>query len=132
MENEMGAGAGAVAAAAGMAGTILIVELAIALIMIVSLWKIFSKAGQPGWAALIPFYNAYVLLKIADKPGWWLVLMLIPGVNLVIMIITMVALAANLGKGGGFLVGLILLTIVFCPILGFGGAQYKQQPPVQA
>ncbi len=115
----------AAAAAAGIGMGMVIVYLAICLLMIISLWKVFSKAGQPGWASLIPIYNAYVLLKVAGKPGWWLILMLIPLVNVIISIIVMIGLAANFGKGGGFTAGLILLPVIFWPMLAFGSAQYR-------
>ena len=91
----------------------------------VSMWKIFVKAGQPGWAAIIPIYNAYILTKIVGRPWWWLLLMLIPFVNIVIAIILAIDLAKSFGKGGGFAVGLILLGFVFYPILAFGDARYQ-------
>ena len=107
-----------------------IIWLALSALLIVSLWKVYSKAGKPGWASLIPIYNTYVLLKIGGKPGWWLVLFFVPFVNLVIIILALLAVAKAFGKGGGFVVGLILLPIIFWPILGFGGATYT--PPVAA
>jgi len=113
---------------AGGAGMVLIVELVLAILMIVCLWKIFTKAGQPGWAALIPFYNAYVMLQIAGKPGWWLILMFVPVVGLVVGILATVALAARFGKSVAFVVGMILLPIVFWPMLAFGSAQYDAAP----
>ena len=70
--------------------------------LIASVWKVYTKAGQPGWACIIPFYNIYVLLKIVGRPGWWLVLMLIPLVNLVIAILVAIDLAKVFGKGTGF------------------------------
>lgn len=106
-------------------GLFLIVELAVALFMIVAMWKVFTKAGQPGWAILIPIYNAYVMLKIAGKPGWWLLLMFIPVVNIVIGIMVLAGLAGNFGKGAGFVAGLLFLPFVFYPILAFGSAQYQ-------
>src|SRR5438093_7925652 len=119
----------AAAAVVGAVGLFfLMIWSAVALLMIVSMWKVFSKAGQPGWAVLIPIYNVYVLLQVAGKPGWWLILMLIPLVNLVIVILTLVAVSERFGKGGGFAVGLLLLPIVFYPILGFGSAQYTPAP----
>ena len=99
--------------------------LAALLLMIVSMWRVFTKAGEPGWAVLIPIYNAYVFLKIAQKPGWWLILFFIPFVNIVVWIIAAVAVARYFGKGSGFAVGMILLPIVFYPILAFGDAQYS-------
>jgi hypothetical protein len=99
--------------------------LAVMVFMIAAVWKVFAKAGEPGWAAIIPIYNAIVLLKIVDKPLWWIVLFLIPLVNLIVGIIVVVALAQKFGKGIGFAVGLILLPIIFYPILGFGSARYQ-------
>jgi uncharacterized membrane protein YoaK (UPF0700 family) len=96
------------------------------------MWKLFVKAGEPGWASIIPIYNAIVMLKIAGKPLWWFLLYLIPIVNIVIAIIVTVALAKNFGKDVGFAVGLILLPIIFYPILAFGSAQYHPQAPTQA
>jgi hypothetical protein len=126
MEEQVAGGGGAGVAAAG--GIVLIIQLAVIVLMIAALWKVFSKAGQPGWAAIIPIYNVYVLLKIAGKPGWWLILFFIPIVNLVIAIITTVAVAGAFGKGVGFAIGMILLPIIFYPILGFGSAQYQGAP----
>ena len=113
------------AAAAGGFGIIGIIYLAVLLLAIVSLWKVFSQAGQPGWASIVPIYNIIVLLKIAGKPGWWFFLMLIPVVNFVIVILTYIGLAQHYGKGGGFAAGLILLPIIFLPILAFSDAQYS-------
>jgi len=101
-----------------------LVPLAIIVFLIAAVWKVFTKAGQPGWAIFIPIYNAYIMLKIAGKPGWWLILLIIPVVGLIVSIIMIVAIAQNFGKGVGFAVGMILLPIIFYPILGFGSAQY--------
>jgi len=107
--------------------------LAIALFMIVVMWKVFVKANQPGWGCLIPFYNLYLILKIAGKPGWWLIWFFIPIVNIIIAIIVTVDFAKTFNKGGGFAVGLILLPIIFYPILAFGSAVYQRiTPPAQA
>jgi hypothetical protein len=99
--------------------------LAFAILMIAALWKIFIKAGQPGWAAIVPILNTYFTIKVAGRPGWWLLLMLIPLVNFVIWIILCIDLAKSFGKGTGFGIGLLLLPIIFFPILGFGSAQYQ-------
>ena len=104
---------------------ITVVWLAVAILMIAAMWKIFQKAGQPGWAALIPIYNLVVLLQIAKKPVWWIVLMLIPFVNIVVFIIVLISLAQNFGKGAGFAFGLMLLPPVFYPMLAWGDAQYQ-------
>ena len=103
---------------------ITIIWLAVVVLMLASMWVVFTKAGKPGWASLIPFYNAYVMLQIAGKPGWWLILLLIPIVNLIIAIIAYIALAANFGKGTGFAIGMIFLPFVFFPMLAFGDAKY--------
>jgi hypothetical protein len=107
-----------------MCGIVPLIQIAIIVFIIVSLWKVFDKAGQPGWAAIIPFYNCYILLKIVSRPGWWLILFFIPVVNFVISIFVDIDLAKCFGKGTAFAVGLIFLPIVFIPILAFGSAQY--------
>jgi hypothetical protein len=108
----------------------LLIMIPVMVIVIVGMWKVFTKAGQPGWASIVPIYNMIVLLEIAGKPLWWFVLMLIPFVNIVIFIIVMIDVAKNFGKGAGFGVGLALLGFIFFPILGFGDARYMgYQPP---
>ncbi len=101
-----------------------VVGLVIAVIAVVALWKMFTKAGEPGWAAIVPIYNLVVLLKIAGKPLWWIILLIIPFVNIVVGIIVAISLAKAFGKGVGFGVGLIVLPFIFYPILGFGSAAY--------
>ena len=49
-----------------------IISLVICVLIIAAMWKVFTKAGHPGWACLIPIYNIYILCKIAGRPGWWL------------------------------------------------------------
>ena len=107
---------------------IIIIPLALVLFVIVSTWKVFAKAGQPGWACIIPFYNLYVMIIIAGKPGWWLLLYFIPVVNLIIAIIVMIDFARSFEKGTGFGVGLVFLSIIFMPILAFGDAKYVGAP----
>ena len=116
---------GAESGGGAAAAVLLIVYLALMVFMIASAWRVFTKAGQPGWASLIPIYNTYIFLKIAGKPGWWLILLFIPLVNIVIGIIATVAFAKSFGKGAGFAVGLIFLPIIFFPILAWGSAQHK-------
>ena len=103
----------------------MIIGLLIALLLIVAMWKVFTKAGQPGWASIIPIYNLYIWCKIVGRPGWWILLMLIPFVNFIIGIILCIDMAKSFGKGAGFGIGLALLGIIFVPILGFGSAQYQ-------
>ena len=103
----------------------MIVGLLIALLLIVAMWKVFTKAGQPGWASIIPIYNLYIWCKIVGRPGWWIILLLIPFVNIIVGIILCIDMAKSFGKGVGFGIGLALLGIIFWPILGFGSAQYQ-------
>ena len=113
---------------------ILLIELAIVAFFVVAHWKVFVKAGQPGWASLIPIYNCYVWLKISGKPGWWLILLLIPMVNLVVVFLCCLAIAKAFGKSDLFGVGLFFLSFIFVPILAFGDAAYAppQAPPAAA
>ena len=112
-------------AAAGLMFVYMAAYLAVSILMIVSVWKVFSKAGQPGWAVIVPIFNLYIMLKVAGKPGWWLLLMFIPVANLIIAILMYIAVAENFNKGAGFGIGLAFLAIIFMPILAFGDAQYS-------
>jgi len=110
-----------------------LIGLAILVGIIAGIWKVFTKAGKPGWAAIVPIYNLIVLLEIAGKPLWWIILFFIPIANLVAAIMVSIAVAEKFGKGSGFGVGLALLGFIFYPILGFGDAKYQgtaQPPPV--
>lgn len=124
METQ-GMDAAGAAAAGGIAIGWVLFNIVIGLIVLVAAWRIFTKAGQPGWAVLVPIYNAIVFLKVAGKPWWWLFLMMIPFANIVFAIIATVSLAKNFGKGGGFAAGLIFLPMIFYPMLGFGSAKYQ-------
>ena len=95
-------------------------------------WRIFEKAGKPGWAAIIPIYNTIILLEIVGKPWWWLLLFLIPGVNLIFAIWMTNLLSISFGKGVGFTIGLLLLSFIFYPILAFSNAEYKGPAGIQA
>lgn len=109
---------------AGIAIFFLLFYLAIIALFIAAWWKMFTKAGEDGWKALIPFYNMYVFLRIVGRPGWWLLLMIIPFVNIVISIIVAIDTAKSFGKDTAFALGLIFLSPIFYPILGFGDARY--------
>jgi hypothetical protein len=106
-------------ALAAMGTGIMLVYFAILLITVISLWKIFTKAGKPGWAAIIPIYNIIVLLEIVNKPIWWIVLFLIPLVNFIAWILVSLALAERFGKGVGFGLGIAFLGFIFLPLLAF-------------
>jgi len=105
-------------------GLLIIIWLAVVVFLIAAQWKIYEKAGHPGWAAIIPIYNIYILLKIVGKPTWWLIMFLIPVANVIFLIWMINMLSKSFGKDEGFTIGLILLGIVFYPILGFGEATY--------
>ncbi len=105
----------------------MLIGAAFIILMIVSVWKVFVKAGEPGWASIVPIYNAIVYLKIAGKPLWWIILLIIPFVNFIILILVALGLAKNFGKSGGFGIGLLLLGFIFLPILAFGDAKFVGQ-----
>lgn len=94
--------------------------------MIAASWKIFTKAGEPGWFSLIPILNTYTVIKIVGRPGWWLLLTFIPIVNVVVIVIVAVELATAFGKGVGFALGLLILSPIFIAILGWGPARYTR------
>ena len=104
--------------------TWILIICAVALFELASMWKVFTKAGKPGWASLIPIYNAIVILDIAGRPLWWFLLYLIPGVNIVIACIVMHDFSKSFGHGIGFTLGLIFLSGIFIPILAWGDSQY--------
>jgi hypothetical protein len=122
---ETGEEGGVIAAAFGL--VFMLIWLAVVVVMIASLWRVFTKAGEPGWAAIVPIYNLVVVLKLAGKPLWWIVLFLIPLVNFVMLVLTTIGLAQNFGKGAGFGLGLAFLAPIFYPILAFGDAEYRPQ-----
>ncbi|OYU82981.1 MAG: hypothetical protein CFE24_13320 [Flavobacterium sp. BFFFF2] len=104
---------------------ILIFAFAFVILMVISKWKIYQKAGRPGWYCLIPIYDSIVLLEIVGKPIWWIFLLLIPGVNLVFFVWVINLMSKSFGKDEGFTFGLIILPIIFYPLLAFGTATYQ-------
>lgn len=110
-------------------GTLSIVfGVVVAIVLVIGMWKMFTKAGEPWWAAIIPLYNLYVLFKITWGSGIKFLLLLIPIVNIIVAIKTQIKLAKAFGKGGGFVAGLIFLTPIFYAILGFSDAKYMGVP----
>ncbi len=101
---------------------LVICYLAFIIFIIASIWKTFEKAGQPGWACIIPFYNYYIMAKIGGVKNWWLIF--IPLANIYIIIVILNGVSKAFGKDAGFTVGLIFLGFIFWPILGFGSAKY--------
>lgn len=91
---------------------------------IVALWKLFEKAGEPGWTSLVPFLNTYKLYKMAFGSGWWFLLLLIPIADIVIYIMLSVRLARAFGRGGMFALGLVLFQTIFLLILGVNDDRY--------
>lgn len=115
--------AGGIGAMVGM-----LVYLALIVFIIAGIWKTFEKAGKPGWAAIVPIYNGIVILEIAGKPIWWIILFFIPCVNIIAAILVFIALAKAFGKSEIFGLGLAFLGFIFFPILGFGDAKYIGAP----
>lgn len=108
----------------GVIAVYVIVVLAVAVISLVGMWKIFVKAGKPGWAAIVPIYNTYCLFEISFGTGWLFLLCLVPCVNVVITIIMWIKLAQAFAKGAAYGIGILFLPVVFLPMLGFSDAQY--------
>ena len=120
-----------------------IVYLALIIVWVVAMWKVFVKAGKPGWAAIIPFYNVFILVKIAGRPGWWFLLFLVPFLNVIISLVIAMDLAKAFGKSAIFGIILLWLFPIGYLILAFSKAQYMgttapaqsstppQMPPAQ-
>ncbi len=105
--------------------------LILCVLMLISMWKVYVKSGQKGWAALIPFYNQAKMLEMTGEPLWWMALLLIPIVNVFVIIAVTNRLSRAFGHSGWFTAGLLLLPFVFWPILAFGSSQYRYDfPPV--
>ena len=102
-----------------------IVVLGFVVFVIAAMWRAFEKAGQPGWAAIVPIYNLIVMLRLAAKPWWWIFLLLIPVVNIIFALMMHAAIARNFGHGIGFALGLFFLGFIFWPILGFGDDRFQ-------
>lgn len=108
----------------GGLGIMIVVYLAVIVLMIAAMWKTFAKAGEPGWAAIIPIYNQWVLTKISGAGTLWFVMMFLPFINFVAIILVSLGVARSFGKSDGFGIGLIFLSFIFYPILAFGDAEY--------
>ena len=93
---------------------------------IIVMWKIFVKAGKPGWGCIVPIYNIILQLEIAGRPLWWIFLMFIPLVNTVVAIIILFDIAKAFGKGTGFGLGMLFLPFIFFPILAFDSSEYGE------
>ncbi len=112
-------------AGAGIASLIFLIVFVWLVVALIAMWKMFEKAGKPGWGALIPFYNIYLLIKIVGRPGWWLFLLFVPFVNIVIEVILAMDVAKSFGKSSLWgIIFILLLGGLGYIILGFGSAQY--------
>ncbi len=113
-------------AAAGPLGAIMgLGMLGLVILMIASTWTVFTKAGKPGWASIVPIYNMIVMLEIAGKPLWWILLLFIPLINFIVIILIFMAFAKSFGKSELFGIGLAFLGFIFMPMLAFGDARYE-------
>jgi hypothetical protein len=102
-----------------------IMEIIWIILVIAGLWKTFIKADRPGWGAIIPFYNTYLMIKVAGRPGWWLILFFIPFVNIIMWLVVALGISDNFGHGAGFGILLWLFAPIMFLVLGFGSSQYK-------
>lgn len=120
------------AALGTMLGFIIVFSLIVCVLSIIAMWRIFTKAGKPGWASIIPVYNMVVLFQIVGMNPWLLLLYIVPFVNYVASIVLIIMLGIKLakafGKSSGFAVGLIFLNTIFMLILGLGNAEYVGIP----
>ena len=126
----------ATGAAAGLLGgsiVTLVISLLVCVLMIVSIWKIYTKCGKPGWASIVPIYNIIVLLEIVELPVWYIILCFIPFANIYVAIKIYLGLAKRFGKTAGFAIGMIFLPLIFFPILAFAkdSASVEEAAPVQ-
>lgn len=103
----------------------LFMYLILGVISVVSMWRIFTKAHQPGWAAVVPVYNLYILTQVAGRSGWWVVWLLIPGINIIAAIFLANDLAKSFGQGIGMAVLIILVSVIGLPTLAFGPYEYQ-------
>ena len=112
--------------AALFGGVFFIIILVVLLVVVAGMWKVFEKAGEPGWASLVPIYNFFVLVKIAGREAWWAILLLLPCVNFVALPMVCIDVARKFGKDTLYGIGLAFLGVIFFPMLGFGSAQYDR------
>jgi hypothetical protein len=123
--------------AAGLLIVYLLLIIAVYVVVFAGVWKMYAKAGKPGWVAIIPFYNWWVWLEIIDRPRWWfwaifaVLLAWVPFLNIFIILglyfivgMAVLDMVKCFGKGSFHEIGLVVLPFIFAPILGFGGAQY--------
>lgn len=104
------------------------IALVVYIVVVIALWKVFTKAGYPGWLAIIPIVNAFVLVKIAGFSAWMGLLYLIPIVNIIFHIIVSLRVGKGFGQGAVFSIFLLwLFSVIGYLILGFGSATYNKE-----
>jgi len=103
----------------------IVIYLAIIVLMVAAMWVLFEKAGQPGWGAIIPIYNMVLLLNVAGRPIWWIILYFIPIVSFIVWLVVCYDVAKNFGHGILLTIGLIFLPFIFFPVLAFGSSEYN-------
>ena len=118
---------GGALAAFGLLFTLL--PLIVFAITVAGMWKIFTKAGEPGWAAIVPIYNIWVLTKIGDSGVLWFALSVLFGLPVIKIYIDVLD---KFGKGIGYALGMFFLPFVFFPLLGFGDAQFRGRGATRA
>jgi hypothetical protein len=101
-----------------------LIALAVALLLVIALWKIFTKAGKPGWATLVPLYNLVVLLQIVGRPWWYIFFIVVPGAQIILWAVVAINMGRVFDKNWAFGLGIFLLPFIFIPILGLGKATY--------
>jgi Family of unknown function (DUF5684) len=106
-------------------GIVWVIYIAVIALMLVSMWKLFTKAGKPGWASIVPLYNTVVMLEIAGKPLWWFFMFFVPIANIVFAFLALYHFSKAYGKGDGFSIGVALLSLIFMPLLAFSDAKYQ-------
>mgnify|MGYP000698111848 FL=1 len=99
--------------------------LALTVVIFAGFWKMFEKAGEPGWAGIIPIYNLYILVKISGNAWWWFILLFIPVVNFFATLKISIDVAGKFNRGVLFGLGLMFVSFIFYPLLGFGDYQYR-------
>jgi hypothetical protein len=104
---------------------VLLFQLLLIVLQLAGMWAVFAKADRPGWAALVPIYNLYVMLRIGENAWWWLLVLIVPIVNIYALYKIHAGVARAFGRGIGFGLGLAFLGVVFFPILGFGDYRYR-------
>jgi hypothetical protein len=104
---------------------VLLFQLLLIVLQLAGMWAVFAKADRPGWAALVPIYNLYMMLRIGENAWWWLLVLIVPIVNIYALYKIHAGVARAFGRGIGFGLGLAFLGVVFFPILGFGDYRYR-------